>query len=159
MNWKHIPSYELYEASDSGQIRNARNQRVLHPYLSNNGYMTIKLNSYSKVILVHRAIITAFLPNPLNKPYCNHKDGNKLNNNLENLEWCTGKENRIHAIKTGLIKTTKGIRSHSKLDEGQVLTIRKCLADGMQCGPLAAYFKVSQTLISAIKRRVAWASL
>ena len=58
----------------------------------------VRVNLY-----IHRAIALAFIPNPENKPCINHKDGNKLNNSIDNLEWCTHQENMIHAGKTGLL--------------------------------------------------------
>lgn len=57
-------------------------------------------------MMVHRAVATAFLPNPLSLPQVNHKDGNKANNNVENLEWCTAHENNVHSVKNGL-RTSK----------------------------------------------------
>ena len=67
-------------------------------------------NLYGKSIRVHRlvAIAIAFIPNPNNLPVVNHIDGNKLNNNIENLEWCTQQENVVHALKTGLTIRKKG---------------------------------------------------
>jgi hypothetical protein len=158
--WKVIPPYPLYEVSNLARIRRKETGRVIKSFLRGNGYYLIRLTPYSKNIAIHRLIAFAFIDNVDNKPYINHKNGIKTDNRIENLEWVTGKENRIHAVSTGLItNTTKGKRSHSKLDITQVLTIRKCLNDGMLCKPLADYFHVSQTLISAIKRRVAWAGI
>lgn len=61
----------------------------------------------NRTYLVHRIVAEVFVPNPQNKSYVNHKDGNKLNNCASNLEWVTLKENSQHAVETGLIKTGK----------------------------------------------------
>lgn len=70
------------------------------------GYPRVKLllDNGVKHIFVHRAVAEAFIPNPYNKPQVNHKDGNKKNPNVDNLEWCTPKENMHHASVTGLLK-------------------------------------------------------
>lgn len=65
-----------------------------------NGYLVVGI--LGKQYRVHRLIAQAFIPNPENKPQVNHKDGNKLNNNIENLEWCTAKENIRHSWENGL---------------------------------------------------------
>jgi hypothetical protein len=63
------------------------------------GYRAIWHNK--KRVFIHRLVAIAFIPNPHNKPFVNHKDGNRANNNLANLEWCTHQENMIHARKSG----------------------------------------------------------
>lgn len=73
--------------------------KVLKQY-NVNGYKHVKIGN--KLIYVHRLVATAFIPNPDNKPQVNHKDGNKSNNNVNNLEWVTAKENSRHAVETGL---------------------------------------------------------
>ena len=69
----------------------------------------------NKSYLVHRMMAEAFIPNPLNLPCVNHKDGNKLNDELSNLEWCTYKDNTNHAVKIGLIKSGKESPMYGKI--------------------------------------------
>ncbi len=77
--------------------------------ISNCGYRTVLLTVNKKRLhrLVHRMVAEAFIPNPEDKPQVNHKDGNKLNNNAENLEWMTSKENHLHARDAGLYPYAK----------------------------------------------------
>ena len=106
--WKPIPNYEdFYEVSNLGNVRtlnwNRTNQiRLLSPF-DNGGYLRVSLvHGKKQHKLVHVLVANAFIPNPDNKPYVNHIDGNKRNNNVSNLEWCTVKENVNHAIAHGL---------------------------------------------------------
>ena len=73
------------------------------------GYLAVNLykNKKSKTTAVHRIVAQAFIPNPLELKEVNHKDGNKHNNNVENLEWCTRQHNAKHAYNTGLSKISK----------------------------------------------------
>lgn len=126
--WKPIPGTEgLYFANESGEIMSAprermifsrnkekgsytRSGKVLKQPLNSYGYpcVTIKfLDGSQKVIAVHRLIAETFIPNPEKKPQVNHIDGNKLNNHVSNLEWCSIRENLVHAYKTGLNKGGK----------------------------------------------------
>ena len=100
--WKQIPNLP-YEISSLGKIRNLQG-KVLKTYIQNSGYEQIKINYQGLHIhkSIHRLVAEAFIPNLLNKEYVNHIDGNKLNNTVDNLEWCTNSENILHARKTGL---------------------------------------------------------
>lgn len=100
--WKQIPNLP-YEISSLGKIRNLQG-KILKTYIQNSGYEQIKINYQGLHIhkSIHRLVAEAFIPNPLNKEYVNHIDGNKLNNAVDNLEWCTNSENILHARKTGL---------------------------------------------------------
>lgn len=100
--WKQISNLP-YEISSLGKIRNLQG-KVLKTYIQNSGYEQIKINYQGLHIhkSIHRLVAEAFIPNPLNKEYVNHIDGNKLNNTVDNLEWCTNSENILHARKTGL---------------------------------------------------------
>lgn len=156
--WKDIIGYEgLYQISNNGRVKSFyarggnRSRRAcigkehyLAPYSSSTGYLKVSLlkNHKKEDPRVHRLVAMAFVPNPENKPYVNHKDGNKTNNKATNLEWCTQAENINHALKTGLIKTTKltneelaelyihqhkGIREIAKMKRTSLERVRKHL--------------------------------
>lgn len=87
--WKPVPGYEgIYEVSNTGDVRGKNGIRK--PQLSWDGYLFVKLcnNGKEKKFKIHRLVAMAFIPNPGNLKEINHKDENKLNNNVENLEWC-----------------------------------------------------------------------
>lgn len=85
--WKKIKDFEQYEINESGQVR--RNSKILKPEMRN-GYYSIALSKNGKRThkRIHRLLAEAFIPNPDNLPMVNHKDQDRLNNNLDNLEWC-----------------------------------------------------------------------
>lgn len=103
--------FERYEITKDGKCINKETGKLKSTYISNSGYERVSLwiNGISKKMSIHRLVAIKYLPNPDNKEFVNHKDGNKLNNNVDNLEWCTHKENMKHAFNNNLIhsKTTK----------------------------------------------------
>lgn len=114
--WKPVVGYEDYfSISSEGDVYSHRTDRILKQTIHKNGYYLLStyLNgrkSKSVCFRVHRLVAQAFIPNPENKPHVNHLDGNKLNNAVDNLEWCTPQENVRHAYDTGLISTPlKGV--------------------------------------------------
>jgi len=126
--WKNIIGYEgIYLVSNEGSIKsidrtNSKNRKFLGKVLKqslSSGYFCVSLckNGEQKTYRVHRLVAQAFLKNNKNKPEVNHKDGNKLNNNVCNLEWCSKLENNKHARKYKLIdskKLNKPINQFSK---------------------------------------------
>ena len=134
--WRDIPEYEgIYQVSNLGNVKvldRVVNSAIKHSdkvkrigktlkQYNKNGYMqvTLTINTKRKYYNVHRLVAQAFIDNPQNLPQVNHKDENKLNNNVNNLEWCTAKYNcnygsrnsKIHNITTwekGHIPWNKG---------------------------------------------------
>ena len=105
--WRTIPSFPVYSASNYGRIRNDNSGRILHVYLdSGRRYLTVALYRDGKQVTqrVHRLVAEAFLGGPHPNLDVNHIDGDKTNNCVENLEWCTRKENARHAVAAGLRK-------------------------------------------------------
>jgi hypothetical protein len=116
--WVNIPNEEYYQISSFGRIRSldrdmphnsksrlgvyiTRKGKILATTITNKGYETIMIKK--KSYKIHRLVAQAFIPNPENKPQVNHLDGNKLNNNISNLEWATNSDNIKHAYDNGLI--------------------------------------------------------
>lgn len=91
--WKDIKYYEnLYQGSNLGRVKSIKfgKERILKTFKNKDGYLQVGLwkNNKRKIFLVHRLVAQAFLDNPNNLPEVNHKDENKLNNVVSNLEWC-----------------------------------------------------------------------
>ena len=114
--WKDIEGYEnKYQISNLGNVKSLetwtgdkyiRREKILKNMVYGNGYYYVCLSKNGKVkkYKVNRLVAQAFIPNPDNKPFTNHIDGDKLNNNVDNLEWCTQSENMKHASMIGLRK-------------------------------------------------------
>lgn len=128
--WKDIKGYEgLYQVSNLGNVRSIERKVdyrikgtyaikpsiLLKPSINKNGYLSVALSKNNKIkrMRVNRLVALNFISNPNKKPQVNHIDGNKSNNNVNNLEWCTNSENQLHAYKSGLHKIQKGIECHS----------------------------------------------
>ena len=136
--WKDIVGYENeYQINQFGEIRTLKDSPklkkydVLKPQISkSNGYVYHMLykNGKEKLLRVHRLVAMAFLPNPNNLPQVNHKDGNKQNNSVDNLEWCEQSDNMKHAYKNGLQipseNQRKAIINTNKLKQKKVCQIK-----------------------------------
>lgn len=107
-----IKGFESYSVDTNGNVFNSRGS-MLRPYVSNKGYLRVSLSNDKtkhKRFLVHRLVAEAFVPNPDCKPQVNHKDFNRANNRVENLEWVTPLENLNHSSvieKAGVAKHRK----------------------------------------------------
>jgi DNA-binding transcriptional regulator YiaG len=160
----------MYQVSNLGRIRSLdryvgyKNNKlrlfpgkILNQTIITNGYYKVVLSKNSKMknYSVHRLIILSFLSNPNNYEFANHKDGNKLNNNVDNLEWCNRSQNQIHAYRNGLQKVKHGKDVNgSKLTEEMVKIIRKSIT--LSQYELANIFGVCQQTISDIQKLKRW---
>lgn len=160
--WKES-SISGYYISNLGKVR-GRSGKILKAYNSN-GYLQIVVypegkNTKFKVLKIHREVAKAFIPNPNNLLQVNHIDGNKLNNSVVNLEWCTNKENTMHAWKQGLAKSIRGINnSQSKLTKEEVKFIHEHYIprdSKFGCRALARRFNVSHKVISELVRNISY---
>lgn len=173
-SWKDIEGYEgMYQVSNTGKVKSVKRTaslRKIHSRLvierlrklaiSKDGYIMVYLNKNGSVkgCYVHRLVGLAFLNNPDAKKEINHIDGNKTNNNITNLEWCTPSENMRHAFSTGLMFPNKGEDNGScKLKVEDIVEIRKSYETGeFNQYQLADKFKVTQTQIYRIVHRKSW---
>jgi hypothetical protein len=105
--WRTVPGDHLYQVSNLGRVRRYfeyDGKWVVKKLSSSKGYLTTSMlvKSCKKSFKVHKLVMEAFTPKATWKSQVNHKDGNKQNNRIDNLEWSTAKENITHAIETGL---------------------------------------------------------
>ncbi len=163
--WKDIPEFEgIYQVSNLGRIRSLdrtfiskKDKRTWHiagtigtPALKSTGYphKRFKHNGFIKGYIIHRLIAQLFIPNPLNLPEVNHKDGIKTNNKVDNLEWVTQRENMRHAAKSGLLPR--------KLTPEQVIQIRKDFKNGKHKNDLSKEYKVTVPCIHSLVTGRTW---
>lgn len=169
--WKDIKGYnDIYKVSSLGNIKlserevphwrggvSIRKSKIIKNFKTKSGYLIVPLTKDGKEIkfLVHRIVAEAFIPNPENKPQINHINGNKTDNQVENLEWATRSENIKHADKNNL-RILKGVNnSGSKLTEKEVLEIRS-IGKSKTLNELSITYNVTFQCISKILNRITW---
>jgi hypothetical protein len=169
--WKDIIGYfGLYQISNLGNIKSLERyrynnlkylQKEKHLSLIKNvyGYLQVNLCKYGKIKIfkVHRLVACAFISNPENKPEINHKNGIKIDNRVENLEWCTRSENEIHSYENGF-QNQKGEKNNNvKLTQIQVNQIRsKYIPYKYSSFKLADEYNISQQNIINIINKKIW---
>ena len=160
---KDVCGYEgLYKVDENGNVFSVRNNKFLKRMTFPSGYEYVHLcngKGKTKLFRVHRLVAEMFIPNPNNLPEVNHKDGDKLNNNVKNLEWCTNLENMRHSVETGL-RNVKGENNPSaKLTVKDVVNIRKeYIPKSKEFGTvaLARKYGVTNVMIGKIIRNECW---
>ena len=161
--WKPISGFEgLYEVSNFGRVRriDCDPYRYLKFGYAGRGYSQVHLYGLlgkKRDAYVHRLVAEAFLENPRNCEQVNHIDGNKKNNHVSNLEWCTNQENQIHAIKLGLRVSLKGQDNPAaKLTEEQVLDLIHDLLNHVPYSQICKKYNCSKSTVAAIKAKRNW---
>ena len=160
-----VKSLENYCINENGLILNIRTRGIIIPSINKKGYLQVCLtnkNTYS----IHRLVALTFIENKENKPEVNHKDGNKSNNHVSNLEWNTTQENLEHKRINNLGKTLKAKlsatgenNSQAKLKENEVLYIRKNAIVRKDAIRLSNELNVSIATIYDIKNKRSWSHI
>lgn len=158
--WKDVPGHDdLYEASNTGRIKRKKTGRILSQRLEPMGYLRVKMfnkNNVPSDYRVHRIIALTFITKNQKKNNVNHIDGNKINNNVSNLEWVTRSENTKHAYRTGLANKQGENHHNAILSEKDVLNIRRLYGNGVSQADLHRKYSLNRTTISDIVRHLAW---
>jgi hypothetical protein len=164
--WKIVYGHDDYKVSNYGRIKSLRRyiNRKVNPYWKDETILTGTLNwsGYIMVYLdgkqqrLHRLVAKAFIPNTKDKKCINHKNGIKTDNHVENLEWCTRKENNIHAWENGLINNRGEKQTNSKLTDLNVWEIKFLVSIGEEQKSVSNLFDVSPQTINGIIKNRTW---
>ena len=173
--FKSIEGYEgMYEVSSLGRVKSLpRNgsgpyttkEIYLKPGTNGGRYKIVCLtkNKTHKMILVHRLVAKAFILNPDNKMQVNHINAIKIDNNVNNLEWCTAKENTHHAMKNNLMDWSKPCKGEasgkSKLKIKEVVEIKNKFINGLNDHAIAKEYNVHPATIWQIRKGNNWAEV
>lgn len=163
--WKRIEGFSRYRVSDKGRVLNVWTDKILKintkPKYSQVGLVNDE--GITKCLLVHRLVAQAFIPNPDNKPTVNHKNGDKHDNDVDNLEWATQQENVNHAFETGLKNfgnTPRGSKhGTAKLTDIDIMYIRKRVANGESQNSLAKEYQLTIGAVNQIIQGTTWGHL
>ena len=186
--WTEIKEVSGYQVSSFGRVRSMDRVlpftsrtgditskkykgKILNTYVDKKGYEIARFGRGSKRYKIHRLVAKAYLPpptqelinsctNPMNGVEVNHKDGIKTNNHVNNLEWCNGKSNAVHASELGLYHQPIGTKnSRAKLDEYEVLEIRARRTAGEDVDSLSSEYQVTTSTIYKICTKESWSHI
>ena len=144
---KDVVGYEgLYKINSNGVVFNIKNKEIMPHFVNRYKRVSLHKNNRMRSYLVHRLVAIAFLDNVIGKTHVNHKNLNRSDNRLENLEWCTAKENTEHAANNGVAL------GRSKGKNGKIyLKIRDMLAEGMRIMDIKNALGTTYQTVSNIK--------
>lgn len=159
--------YKVCENGDVIPLSGIIAGKPFKQFIKPNGYSSIALvckDGAQSKFYVHRIIAYHFLDNPNNLPQVNHIDGDKQNNDVSNLEWCTPKQNSQHALKNGLLSEKTFLPSgelnkKSKVKDSEVYAIRGMHRMGLTQKALAEHFCIDQSTVSCIVNNKTWRHL
>lgn len=161
--WRPISGYENYTVSNQGRVKNIRTNIMRNLSTDTDGYHFIQLskNGHVKGFRVHRLVALAFIGDPpVGHELINHKDGNRQNNCVENLEWCSAKENAIHSIEVLNRRILRGEQlNNNRLTENQVIEMRELKRNGATLNSLVQRFNVSLGAVYDVIYRRTWKHL
>ncbi|MEM7557020.1 MAG: NUMOD4 domain-containing protein [Cyanobacteria bacterium P01_A01_bin.84] len=148
--YQDIPNYSKYLVSNYGNVMSKKTKKILKPYLTNRGYLTVGfwVDKKKRRLSIHRLVASAFLENLKNLPEVNHLNGTKTDNNLCNLEWASGSTNVSHAFQTGLHQT--------KLSRKMALRVRELRSQGNTLRETGKILGVSHSTIWEIEKGLIW---
>ena len=122
--WAIFPDFPRYEVSTHGRVRRLADGRLMKRPRDRDGYFRLMLSPDRKQVRVCRAVAVTFIPNPEGKPFVNHIDGVRDNDNVVNLEWATASENALHAFAIGNHSGEKMGKAQAALSDDQVRALR-----------------------------------
>ena len=163
--FKPSKQYPPFAANALGEVKNLKTGNILKGCTASNGYRVIgkKIGKRSTNLLVHRIVADALIPNPQNLPVVNHKDGNKLNNNIDNLEWCTQSHNMKHAAENGMLNTENRLRGEdcnlTVYTEDKIREVCADLETGMKNIDVSSKHNIPSSYIKSIKNGYSWAHI
>lgn len=160
---KIVPNYEWCSVDKKGNLYSTRRGKQYVLQQSRCGYLRVASRVDGKVVIIyaHRAVLFAFVGMPDgDRNQCNHIDGNKLNNSLENLEWCSGSENQQHAIDTGLRKIQYGVDTgSSKYTEETIVKLCNLIQEGYRNTDICKLLDVDSNLPSNVRNGRSWSHI
>lgn len=155
--WKQT-KYKNYLVSNDGLVYSKLNDCILAQQKERYARVSIYDNGICITQLVHRLVAEAFIEKPDGREAVNHIDGNRLNNCVSNLEWCTPQENKTHAVANGLVANGERINT-ARLTEEQAKQALLLLSENVSSAEIGRLFNVTRATISKLKKGITWKHL